>query len=213
MENRKDNDLDYINLIYPLWHFLSLSEKPVVADAIFVFGCIDMQVPAYAMKLWKGGFSKKILLTGESGVMKSSEFNGPEAVAFANYMQENGVPDSDIVIEPTAKNTGENVRFGMEMLAKNNITPKSLLLVSRPFCMQRCAATFKKQFPNVKTIACPVEGDVIDFIDRPKPEFALRLVSELDRLKRYPEQGFTVPIEIPIEISELATLIFNTYNK
>jgi len=206
------SDLEYVQLLAPLWNFLSLSETPAQSDVIFVFGCIDMNIPKYAAKLWKAGFAGKILVTGDSGLMKSNEFNCTEAEAFADCIKKTGVPKENIFIESMAKNTGENVRFGMELLVKYNVNPKSLLLVARPFSMQRCVATFHKFYPNIKVTPCPAPGSIIDYVDRPRPEFALRLVAELDRLENYPALGFTAPIFIPATIREAANRIAETFN-
>jgi len=190
-------DSSYENILSPIWDYLVVKDKPQVSDAIFVFGGLDLKVPQKAAKLYLAGFAPVILITGGFGPLTKDTFSMPEAKVFFNEMVKLGVPKEDIIIEEKATNTLQNVILGMEMLKKKNIKVNQIILVAKPFLMRRCRATFQKHYPRITTICCPPEGSIFDFIDRPKKEFAKRLLDEIERIKVYSEKGDIIPQILP----------------
>lgn len=118
-----------------------------------------------------------------------------------------GVPDDAIVLETGAKNTGENVRLGMAALLERIPAVRQLVLVSKPFLMRRCLATFEQQFPSIVTLPSPPSGDFEAFVDRPMADFVLRLVAEVDRLEAYVAQGFIAPVPLPVDVRDASRII------
>lgn len=188
----------YVELLEPLWSYLVVSEEPVPGEVIFTFGCGDLRVPQRAANLQLDGWASRVLVSGGAGGRTAQLFGASEAEVFARHLRWLGVPSAAIVAEDRAGNTGENVRFGMRALARAGVRARRALLVAKPFCMRRCAATFRLWHPRVETICCPPAGQMPDFAEGTRPAFAARLVAELERLERYPRLGYIAPEPRPV---------------
>lgn len=206
------DDKQYEELLRPVWDYLAVSEPPSRSDAIFVFGGIDMLVPRYASKLWHEGFADIIVVSGSAGALTRRHFGEPEAVIFKREIIQSGVPADAILTESRATNTGQNVEFGMKAALRRIPQIGTVLLVAKPFIMRRCVATFSKQFPDVIAIPSPPPGRIVDFIDRDRREFGMRLVEELDRLGAYSAKGFISDVEIPLDVRASAEGLRQTFS-
>jgi uncharacterized SAM-binding protein YcdF (DUF218 family) len=60
------------------------------------------------------------------------------------------VPDSAVLVEPEARNTGENIDFTRRLLADHDVKVASVLLVSRPYQQRRAYATATMRWPEVE---------------------------------------------------------------
>lgn len=185
-----------------LWSFLAPQQPPEAVDAIFVFGGVSLRVPEQAADLYDAHHASTVLVSGGAGSRTHLHFDEPEADVFVQVLHDHGVPPGDIVIEPAASNTGQNVEFGMAKLLERVPEVSSLLLVATPFIMRRCIATFERQYPHIRTIPCPPPGSYKEFVDRPYPEFIDRLVAEVDRLDAYAKSGFIAPVDVPVAVRE-----------
>jgi uncharacterized SAM-binding protein YcdF (DUF218 family) len=87
-----------------------------------------------------------MILVGGSGDL--SKTGAREADAMARAARDLGVPEQDIVIENTARNTLESARAVKKMINGNRI-----MLISSAFHLKRAAALFKKQ--GFEVIAVP----------------------------------------------------------
>lgn len=199
--------MDYQENLKTLWDFLCPSALPSRVDVIFVFGGLDLLVPRRAAELFNQGYASQILVTGHSGAFSKGVFRETEARIFADEMMRQGVPSDRIILEEEAENTGENVELGMKTLLTANISPSSVIVVAKPFITRRALATFEIQHPNIKTIPCPPEGDMTEFIDRSEEEFAKRLLGEIKRLEKYAEAGFITKVEVPPRVLEAYTAL------
>lgn len=197
----------FLALIEPVWDFLCCSEEPKPSDTIIVFGGNELLIPRKAARLYIQQLSSTIVSSGSAGPLTRDRFDRSEAEVFAEELIRLGVPRKVILLETRATNTGQNVTYSMELLAEQSGTIGSALLVMKPFLARRCMATFRKQFPSVRTTPCPPEGSPLVFLDRPLGEFALRLTQEVDRLTAYSEQGFIDDEPIPTNIAEGCTRI------
>jgi DUF218 domain len=202
---RKTKEIDdsaYENLLQPIWAYLGVYDEPAPSDLIFVFGGLDLAVPRRAAELYNLGLAPQVLITGASGPLTKDVFDKSEAATFREEMVRHGVKESVILIEETATNTLANVLSGMALAAQHGLKVKTALLVAKTFLMRRCRATFQKQFPGVETLCCPPMGSLIDAIDRPRPEFASRLIAELKRLEDYSKKGDIVRQPLPEIVQE-----------
>lgn len=64
-----------------------------------------------------------------------------------------GAPASAILVEPEARNTGENINFACELLAGRGIDVSSAMLVSKPYEERRAYATARKMWPEVEIVS------------------------------------------------------------
>lgn len=197
------NDAEFDAAVKLLWDFLVISEKPVKSDAIFVFGGPFPVVAEHGAELYHRGFAPVIVVTGNRGSSSDPNRPEPEGLYFARILRERNVPASAIVVEHAAIHTGDNVRLGMEALNRFGVEPKTLVVVAHPYHTLRCIATFRKQFPRVTLRSCPPGGTASLYLrGRQYRIFAKRLIEELVRIRRYPGEGYTVPVEIPPKVEE-----------
>ncbi len=90
----------------------------------------------YAVKLYKDGFARNMIFS--SGYM----YVFKEPLVMKILAVSLGVSEEVIILEDSAKNTYENVKFTKEILDRHNW--KNILLVSSPYHMRRVSLVFKK---------------------------------------------------------------------
>ncbi|EGX92622.1 hypothetical protein CCM_03995 [Cordyceps militaris CM01] len=197
---------------------MGASPAPPPADVIFGLGSLDTRVAARAAQLYLDGLAPWLLFSGASGKLTRDRFNLPEAEVFADIARSMGVPDDRILVEPLARNTGENVRFAHALLAERGITPRSLILVQKPYMERRAWATFQKQWPD-DAVAVTVTSPQLAFAEypdkgNPKELVVSVMVGDLMRIEKYPALGFQIEQEIPPPVMEAAQrLIAAGYDK
>ena len=102
-----------------LYEFMQVREQPPLqrADAIMVLGSNDVRVAHHAAALHAGGLAPVVVFSGKQG--RATEWLGErtEAEWLAEAAQSKGLPKAATLIEPTATNTGENIRNSREVLA------------------------------------------------------------------------------------------------
>ncbi len=102
--------------------------------------------------LYKSGKVKKILLSGGSGSMTRPEEKESEIIL--KVLTQTGIPEADIIIENTSRNTFENAVYTAEILKK--LYPGgTFLLITSSFHMRRSYACFEKT--GLKTKMFPVD--------------------------------------------------------
>lgn len=119
----------------------------IPCDVGIVFGGISM-IPyrlKEAEKLYKAGLIEKILVTGGIGRLNIDRVT-PEAIKMVKFLMEKHIPQNDILLEPNAKNTYENIKYSLEILKGNYTLPNSkLMLITLDFHMKRCRKLMEKE--------------------------------------------------------------------
>jgi hypothetical protein len=162
-----------------LWDHLVVHTPAPRGEVIFCFGSRDLGVPRRAAELHRAGVARSVLVSG--GDVPGF---GSEAEAFAEVLTGLGVPPDDVVVEPSATHTGENVVLGMRRLAEVGIVPQRVVLVSWPFSSRRGAATFARHHPDVAVDTVP--SGPPPGRRWPATERTVRsALGEYDRLRRY----------------------------
>jgi len=92
----------------------------------------------HAIKLYKEGRVKKVLLTGGYG--RNAEFSESEVAL--EYCKKRGVPASDILIEKESQTTEQNIIEAEKVMRKKGLI--SALLVSDPWHLKRALAMTQK---------------------------------------------------------------------
>lgn len=90
----------------------------------------------------------KIFLTGGQGIDEKY----PESLVMEKYLLEKGVPKDKILIETKSKSTNENIKFFLEKLSDDNITPKNILIVTSDFHMPRARIIAEHYGLNVHSL-------------------------------------------------------------
>ncbi|XXG11044.1 YdcF family protein [Vibrio fortis] len=190
-----------------LWNYMKVGDTLSKSDCIFVLCSNDTRVAEYAAELFKLGLAPYIVFSGGVGRFTEGQFNRSEAETFATIARDCGVPDSAIIVETKASNTGENVRFTYDLLKSQGDIPKRLTLVQKPFMEKRTYATFKQQWPD-KDAQITVTSQWLHWVDYFNEELPLEmvlgaLIADFERIKEYPTLGFQIALPIPDNV-ELA---------
>ena len=185
-----------------IWDYHQLNHEIVKSDCIFVLGSNDERVAERAVELYKQGLAPYIIFSGGVGELTEGLFNTSEAEHFAKIALDMGVPKEAILIEPESTNTGENVLFTRRLLQQKELSPQSFILVQKPFMERRTQATFEQQWPNMQAI---VTSPAISFDDYANDTICFGdlinvMVGDLQRIRFYPERGFSTPQSIPNEV-------------
>jgi uncharacterized SAM-binding protein YcdF (DUF218 family) len=188
-------------LLKILWDYLEIQSPLQHADVIIAGGCTDPGVGACAAELYTLGFAPIILLTG----YKQAGMQTTEADFHAAIARDRGVPDSAILRETQAANTGQNITFSQQLLLEKGIIPKTVMLVHKPYMTRRFLATAEAQW----------EGELPTFIvrheqislaeysmKRGRDEAAFKMLGDFQRMVSYAKKGFQSKQNIPSEVQE-----------
>ena len=187
-----------------LWDYMRVGDTPAPSDCIFVLCSNDTRVAEYAAQLFKQGIAPYIVFSGGVGRFTEGQFSRSEAETFAAIARDCGVPDSAIVLETQASNTGENVRFTYNLLKNRGDIPQRLTLVQKPFMEKRTYATFKQQWPD-KDVQITVTSQWQHWVDYYNEELPLEmvlsaLIADFERIKEYPSLGFQIALPVPEDV-------------
>lgn len=112
------------------------------------------------------------------------------------------MPDSAILVEPKAANTGQNVSLSRALLAAHGCEPRSVLLISKPYMERRAYATCRKVWPEVEVVCASEPLKLDDYVRSIGDEKLVidMLVEDLQRVVEYPKLGFAVEQDVPAEV-------------
>jgi hypothetical protein len=170
------------------------------ADACIAFGGATRAVPEAAAQAYHAKLAPIIVCTGAKTPLTEHLPFSSEAEFFADICRGLHVPDSALIIEPRATNTGENVRFALELLRQSGIEPRILLLAAKPFHQRRVVQTVARWLPDCAVQCLPVLFTQEQYTSLRGYTYEERLVHEVERLQTYPSQGFIAPVVIPTEV-------------
>src|SRR5690242_19165665 len=135
-----------------LWDYHQMHHAPRNTDIAIGLGSHDIGVAEHTADLYHQGRFPLIVFTGANAPTTIDVFPRGEAVHYAERAVELGVPDAAIIIEPKAKNTGENFTLTRQLLDREGISPTSATIISRPYQQRRAYATCRKIWPDLDVI-------------------------------------------------------------
>lgn len=175
-----------------LFNYLTVHDKPQVADVIIGCGTYSLGAAVKAAELWHAGLAPYIIFTGyknDRHVKTEAEMLRDEAVRL-------GVPKSVIFIENKASNTGLNMTLSYELAkGKGLLTQNKVILIHKPYMSRRTFATFKAQWPDPSTTCFVVPSDVTleEFFEADGAEQTIRsMLADFYCIKAYPEKGWQI---------------------
>lgn len=182
-----------------IYSFLANSPPATTqADIILVLGSHDKRVPVFASSLFNAGAAPLVICSGGLGRITQNIWTEPEADIFSKICVEHGIPIENILLERNSTNTGENFLFTRKMLDSRGLSPKTGLIVCKPYMNIRALATGQKQWPEVEwSIGTPRLSFEEYFPGGPSDQEVTIMVGDLFRLQTYAALGYQVPIEIP----------------
>ena len=185
-----------------LWDYHHVNHILEKSDCILVLGSHDTRVADRGAELYLQDFAPVLIFSGGLGNFTQAMWDESEADKFAKIAISLGVPKEAILIENKSTNTGENIMFTQKLLREKGLSPKSFIVVQKPYMERRSFATFKKHWPNK---ILHVTSPQISFEEYPTEDIALEkviniMVGDLQRIRIYPEKGYQIFQEIPDEV-------------
>ena len=185
-----------------LWNYHQMHHEIRPADVGIGLGSHDLGVAKIATDLYHRQMYPLLVFTGANAPTTIDQFPRGEAVHYREYALTHGVPDEAILIETEAKNTGDNVTLTRRLLAEHQITPRSVILMSRPYQQRRAYATCKRRWPEVD-VTCtshPLSlDDYVTSIGDPSTVINM-LVGDTQRIDTYAQLEYAIPQDVPSEV-------------
>ncbi|MDQ0788062.1 YdcF family protein [Streptomyces sp. B3I8] len=187
-----------------VWDYHQMGHSPRPCSVAIGLGSHDLGVADTAVDFYKRGMAPLLLFTGATSPTTRERMPRGEAVHYRERALELGVPGTAILVEPRARNTGENIRFSRELLEKAGVKVSSVLLISKPYEERRAYATARKLWPEVEVISASAPMTFEQYADSIGDARLVidMLVGAVQRLMVYPEQGFMISQPVPADIIE-----------
>ncbi|MFC8263540.1 YdcF family protein [Streptomyces sp. NPDC057291] len=186
-----------------LWDFHQMHHEPRPCSVAVGLGSHDLGVADVAVELYKRGMVPLIVFTGATSRTTRKRMPRGEAVHYRERALELGVPSSDVLVEPNARNTGENICFSKALLEESGADVSSVLLISKPYEERRAYATARKLWPEVEIVSASTPMTFDDYVDSIGDARLVldMLVGALQRLLIYPEHGFMINQPVPADVA------------
>lgn len=166
-------------------------------------GSHDLGVADTTADLYQRDMMPLIVFTGATSRTTRDRMPRGEAEHYRARAIELGVSAGAILVEPRARNTGENIRFSRTLLEEQHVPVSSVLLVSKPYEERRAYATARKLWPEVEWVSASTSMTLTAYADSIGDA---RLVLDMlagaqQRLMIYPQQGFMIEQRIPDDVA------------
>jgi uncharacterized SAM-binding protein YcdF (DUF218 family) len=198
MELAKQPDDDLLQII---WDYMVIESPLAHADVILAGGCTDIGVATYAAELYNTGFAPKILFSG----YRQPGMDITEADLFAGTALALGVPESAILKETVAANTGQNITLSQALLTKHGIIPKTVILVHKSYMSRRFLATAEAQWREPKPVFITRHEEISRVaytMQRGRGEVIQKMLGDFQRMRPYAKKGFQSAQVIPDEVQQ-----------
>jgi len=190
-----------------MWDYMQLYQPPEKADCMIILGSRDDRVAKTAAGLSRqfafgtivisGGLShtQDLLKTSWGAVSEADHFNEV-------FIHADGAATP--LLERCAQNTGQNALYTHKLLLENQIRPKSICIVTKPYMERRALATFAVQWPE-RNVAWNVQsagGTLAEYCNDEQPMDVVIniMVGDLQRIIEYPKRGLQMPQDIPDDV-------------
>ncbi|GAB3175696.1 YdcF family protein [Streptomyces incanus] len=187
-----------------LWEYHQMGHSLRPCSVAIGLGSHDLGVADTAVDLYKRGMAPLLVFTGATSPTTRDRMPRGEAVHYQERALELGVPSSAVLVEPRARNTGENIRFSRDLLEEAGVDVSSVLLISKPYEERRAYATACKLWPEVEFVSASTPMTLDEYVDSIGDARLVidMLMGALQRLMIYPAQGFMVSQPVPGDIIE-----------
>jgi uncharacterized SAM-binding protein YcdF (DUF218 family) len=202
LEQINEQILDAARII---WNYHQLRHTPIPADVIIALGTNDLRVAEFAADLYHRNFGKILVCTGavaHKDDLLSTSWSRTEAEMYAGVAASRGVPEDHILLETEATNTAENIRFARNLLARQSIQPKNVVIAVKPFMQRRTWATMAVEWPEMPaTLASPEMTLDEYFTDELTPVKIINIMlGDLQRIWIYSRRGWSAPQKFPEQV-------------
>ncbi|MET9899473.1 YdcF family protein [Streptomyces sp. NPDC006446] len=186
-----------------LWDFQQMGHEPRPCSVAIGLGSHDLGVADTTADLYRRGMAPVIVFTGATSRTTRERMPRGEAEHYRDRAVELGVPADAIIVEPKARNTGENIRFSRALLEERRVSVSSVLLVSKPYEERRAYATARKLWAEVEWVSASTPMSFAEYVDSIQDARLVidMLVGAQQRLMVYPQQGFMIEQQIPCGVA------------
>ncbi|MER5462007.1 YdcF family protein [Streptomyces sp. NPDC002668] len=186
-----------------LWDYHQMHHELQPCSVAIGLGSHDLGVADTTADLYKRGLAPLIVFTGATSRTTQDRMPRGEAVHYRERALELGVPSDAVLVEPHARNTGENIRFSRAVLESAGVKVASVLLISKPYEERRAYATARKLWPEVDIVSASTPMTLEEYVDSIQDARLVieMLVGALQRLLVYPEQGFLISQTVPHDVT------------
>lgn len=186
-----------------LWDFQQMHHSPRPCSVAIGLGSHDLGVAEVTADLYHRGMAPLIVFTGATSRTTHARMPRGEAEHYRERALSLGVPPEAVLVEPKARNTGENIRFSRALLEERAIHVSSVLLVSKPYEERRAYVTARKLWPQVEIVSASTPMNLAQYVNSVRdPGLVLdMLVGAQQRLMVYPKKGFMVSSRIPFRVT------------
>ncbi|GAA4152353.1 YdcF family protein [Streptomyces tunisiensis] len=186
-----------------LWDFQQMGHELRPCSVAIGLGSHDLGVADTTADLYHRGMMPLIVFTGATSRTTRDSMPRGEAEHYRERAMELGVPADAILVEPRARNTGENIRFSRALLEEHGAPVSSVLLISKPYEERRAYATARKLWPEVEWVSASTPMSLADYVDSIG---GARLVIDMlagaqQRLMVYPHHGFMIEQHVPDDVA------------
>lgn len=169
---------------------------PAPSELGFLFGTRHgvLQFCDTAHALWRQGMFRRLLVSGGATGGQART----EAELIGERLLRLGLPESALILETEATNTGENVVFGRAVVARHMdlAAIRSVLVIGKLCSARRYLMTLRRHWPGLRMSVAPVNYFGVE-VERwhEHEEFRARVLGEFHKIPRYLELGFLQEIE------------------
>ena len=204
-----------------IWNYMVLDMPIQKSDLIIGCGCTNLKIPEKCAELLKQDYAQQVLFTGGLGKLSSSSFKNTEAEIYKDIAIKNGINIDKIYVENKSTNTGDNFRFSLEMINKNNIKANKILIVHNKLSQRRTLSTAKAIMKNKELYITSPDVTYNKFIinlEKRTYEDINSIISvvvgDIQRMIIFPQLGWQIEEDVPKEVIDAYYVLKNKgYNK
>jgi hypothetical protein len=182
-----------------LWDYHFMHHDPRPCSVAVGLGSHDLGVADVTAELYHQGMAPVIVFTGATSPTTRERMPRGEAVHYRERALQLGVPDSAVLLEPRATNTGENIEFTRAVLAEADVKVSSVLLVSKPYEERRSYAMMRKLWPEVEVVCASTRMSLEEYTDTIGDARMVidMIVGALQRVLVFPRLGLAIEQDVP----------------
>ncbi|MEU7632821.1 YdcF family protein [Nocardia sp. NPDC049220] len=183
-----------------LWDYNQMHHEICPTDVGIGLGSHDLGVATYTADLYDQGMFPLIVFTGANAPTTVEKFPRGEAVHYREHAIDLGVPDSAILVEPNATNTGDNIDFTRALLERHGIAAvESVTLISRPYQQRRSYAICRKRWPEVDVVCASLPLPLNEYIRSigDADRVINTLVGDTQRIWTDSDKGWAIEQNVP----------------
>ncbi|WNV92098.1 YdcF family protein [Umezawaea sp. Da 62-37] len=181
-----------------------MRHTPQPCSAAIALGSYDIGVATQAVELFRKHLFPVVVFSGATSAVTVDRFPRGEAIHYREHALNLGLPESAILIEPMATNTGQNIKLSRKALETAGVVVNSLMLISMRYMERRAFATCSKQWPEIPIVCASAPLTYVEYVKTIGNEKLVidELVGDLQRIMEYPKLGFATEQEIPAKVGD-----------